>query len=311
MLWVYTSASVTACRVGLVIDTSAGSSKLLAKFPADAFPCSITFAASTLVTYSTTGVVTNSGSVVLTASAMPTTIHIAPMFTYNYQLNSLTLANAADVLAVHYTGTNAVAYSTTNIFVGSSASTITGANCALRLSVSPAGTLIVTSVNGDLQSVSATPFTCSYTLPTGTLSVTTASGVITTTSPAILTFGPTRMTPTLVSTPGSPTATLTFRKVGAVSDAVILHFTTVPGLGEYDTLPVLLVMYGTPGGCLITLTLAYDMATIVATTPDPTPCSVTLFAANHVALVASYDVSSVGPYLEYLQPNVDVSISLN
>jgi hypothetical protein len=53
------------------------------------------------------------------------------------------------------------------------------------------------------------------------------------------------------------------------------------------------------------------MATIGPTTPNPTPCSVTLFAANHVALVAVYDVPAVGPYLEYLQPNVDVSISLN
>ena len=312
MLWVYTSAVATACRVGLITDATSGTSALFAKFPAAAYPCSVTFAASTLVTYTSTAVVVNAGAATITAAPMPTSIPFVPVFAINYWVHSLTLTNVPDVVAVHYLGVNTAAYSTNNIFVGADVGAITGANCALRLSITPAGLMYVGSAHGDLQTVSATPFTCTYSLPTGTLAVTTASGtVMVTSAPAALTFAPGSMVATLINAAGASTATLTFRKVGSAVDAQIIYLSMDYSLAEYYTPLVLLILKGTPTGCRIWLTLGFDQSTIVATSPDTTTCSATLTPTTYVAIVTSYDVPAAGAYIEILQATAPVTITLN
>jgi hypothetical protein len=166
----------------------------------------------------------------------------------------------------------------------------------------------VASANGILAAVSATPFTCTYSLASGSLTVTTSAGTVYQSNAiTTLTFAPTAATLTYTKV-NSNGGTLTYLKTGDATNARISWMSMSPSLGELDYAPVLLSLFGSPSPCRIVLSLRVDGKTIDVVPSVPTGCSVTLAAASYVVVVASSDAVA-GSYSELLKVATDVAIS--
>ena len=307
-LWVYTSGTVTTCKVGLWVDSASG--QMYARFPPTVTGCTVTFAANTLVAMNTVTqmVVVNAGPLAITSAAMPATTAFTPAFTTTTAVHTRTLNSPTGVVAFDYSGVNARTYTAGGMVVGPDTNAISATGCALTFSINAAGQLVVASANGLLAAVSATPFTCTYSLASGSLTVTTSAGTVYQSNAiTTLTFAPTAATLTYTKV-NSNGGTLTYLKTGDATNARISWMSMSPALGELDYAPVLLSLFGSPSPCRIVLSLRVDGKTIDVVPSVPTGCSVTLAAASYVVVVASVD-AVVGSYSELLKVTTDVAIS--
>jgi hypothetical protein len=306
-LWVYTSGTVTACKVGLWVDSVSG--QMYVRFPPTVTGCTVTFAANTLVAMNTATkmVMVNAGPVAIASITMPTTTAFTPAFTAITAVHTRTLNTLTGVVAFDYSGVNTHTYTAGGMVVGPDTNAISATGCALTFSINAAGQLVVTSANGHLAAVSATPFTCTYSLASGSLTVTTSSGTVYQSNAiTTLTFAPTAATVTYTKVSSSG-GTLTYLKTGDATNARISWLSMSPSLGELDYAPVLLSLVGSPSPCRIVLSLRVDGKTIDVV-PSTTTCSFTLAAASYVVVVASTDAVA-GSYTEMLKVATDVTLS--